>query len=60
MKNILLSLLLLASPLFVAKHDMGAMDGDLARKVRDYLVIVNRDSNDVNFYELSTGKHNRV
>lgn len=59
MKKIFLIALLAASPLFAA-HDPASMDSDLAKKVRDYLVIVNRDSSDINFYEMSTGKSNRV
>ena len=58
-KAILISALLAASPLAAAPHDMGN-SSDLAKKVKDYLVIVNRDSSDINFYEMSTGKSNRV
>ncbi len=59
MKKFLLGALLAASPLYAADHNM-EMGGDLAKKVKDYLVIVNRDSSDINFYSLSTGKHNKV
>ncbi len=59
MKKIFLITLLMASPLF-AEHAMDSMDGDLAKKVRDYLVIVNRDSSDINFFEMNTKKNNLV
>lgn len=57
-KSLFLALSLAAAPL-TAAHDMAA-DPDLAKKVKDYLVIVNRDSSDINFYEMSTGKHHKV
>lgn len=59
MRALILSALLAAAPLKAA-HDMSKMKGDLAERVKDYLVIVNRDSSDINFHELSTGKEHRV
>lgn len=59
MKSLLFSAFLAASTLGAAPHAMHG-GGDLAARVKDYLVIVNRDSSDINFYSLSTGKHNKV
>ena len=41
-KKLILGALLAASPLMAAQHNM-EMGGDLAKRVKDYLVIVNRD-----------------
>lgn len=60
MKSLVLAALLAASNLGAAAHSMSGVDSGLAKRVKDYLVIVNRDSSDVNFYEMSTGKHNKV
>lgn len=60
MKKIILSLLLAASPLAAAPHSHSGGDSDLATRVKDYLVIVNRDSSDVNFYSLAQKKNNKV
>lgn len=59
MRALILSALLATSPL-AAAHDMSKMGGDLAERVKDYLVIVNRDSSDVNFYSMREGKSHRV
>ncbi len=59
MRPLFIAAMLLLSPLSAAQHTMSG-GGDLAAKVKDFLVIVNRDSSDVNFYSLSMGKHNKV
>ena len=59
MKSLILSALLLAAPLAVPAHDMNNMT-DLAKKAASYCLIVNRDSGDVNLYEIATAKNNRI
>lgn len=59
MKSLLLAAVLAGSPLWAA-HDMGKMSGDLAQRVKNYLLIVNRDSSDINFMELDTKKSHKV
>lgn len=59
MKALILASILAVSPLHAA-HDMADMKGDLAQRVKNYLLIVNRDSSDINFMELDTKKFHKV
>jgi YVTN family beta-propeller protein len=57
MKSLLLGALLASSPL--AAHNMAEM-GDLAKKASSYCLIINRDSGDVNLYDIAAQKNNRI
>src|SRR5262245_16940582 len=59
-KALILGMLLAASSLAAAPHSMAGGDSHLAKRLKHYLVIVNRDSSDINCYEMGTGKSNRV
>jgi YVTN family beta-propeller protein len=59
MKSFLFSLLLMSAAFLPAAHDMSKMT-DAVKVANGYCLIVNRDSSDVNLYEIATGKSNRI
>jgi YVTN family beta-propeller protein len=60
LKALLLGALTAAAPLWAHNMaDMGSMS-DAVKKAASYCLIINRDSADVNLYEIATGKSNKI